>query len=118
MAMAMFTAGKADAFQGRASETRLAGRVIIGDVKGARGTTAIDVDGIKLGRRGVTFPFPWALDVGRFAWVEVKLASGKTIKPLVAVLGSADGQVSARIVHCFPEHLRALEAQLASATGY
>lgn len=112
MGSSSFTVAKAD------TTARLAGRVIIGDAKDARGTTAVDVDPVKLGRRGVTFPFPWALEPGRFAWVEVRLATGKLIKPLVAVLGTADGIVSARIVHCFPEHQRALEAHLASATGY
>lgn len=103
--------------QGR-PESRLSGRVIIGDGKGGKATTIFDVDHIRVGRRGVTFAFPWALEVGRFAWVELKLPSGRTVKPLVSVLGNADGTVSARIVHCFPEHQRALDAHLASATGY
>ena len=99
-------------------ETRLSGRVILGDERGGRATRAFDLDSLKVGRRGVTFPFAEALEPGRFAWVEVALPSGKTVKPLVAVLGTNDGTVSARIVHCFPEHQRALDAHLASATGY
>jgi len=101
-----------------ARATALSGRVILGAAGGdPRATVGHDVDGIKIGRRGVTFPFPVALEPGRFAWVELSLG-GRVIKPLVAVLGSQDGVVSARIVHCFPEHQRALDAHLASASGY
>lgn len=100
------------------TETRLSGRIILGDEQGSRATRSYDLDGIKVGRRGVTFPFGEVLATGRFAWVELQLPSGKTIKPLVAVLGANDGTVSARIVHCFPEHQRALDAHLASASGY
>jgi hypothetical protein len=93
----------------------LSARVILGD---ARGSTAVDVDGVKLGRRGIVFRFPWALEAGRHAWLEVLLPSGKKIRPLVSVLGHTEGGVSTRIVHMFPEHQRALESYLASPTGY
>ncbi|MCC6623872.1 MAG: hypothetical protein IT385_21615 [Deltaproteobacteria bacterium] len=112
---AVWTQGAVGASRG----SGLAGRVIIGDAAGGpRATTGYDVEGIKIGRRGVTFPFPVALEPGRFAWVELSLGGGRVIKPLVAVLGAQDGVVSARIVHCFPEHQRALDAHLASASGY
>jgi len=97
---------------------RLTGRLIIGDAQGTRGTTSYDVSSVKIGRRGLTFAHALPLAVGRFAWVEVELARGKTIKPLVAVLGASDGIVSVRIVHCFPEHQRLIDAHLASASGY
>jgi hypothetical protein len=93
----------------------LTGRVVLGD---ARGSTAVDVDGVRLGRRGLVFHFPWALEVGRHAWVEVTLAGGKKIRPLVSVLGHTEHGVSARIIHLFPEHQRALESHLASPSGY
>ncbi len=93
----------------------LGARVMLGD---ARGSTALDVDGVKLGRRGLVFKFPWALAIGSHAWVEVNLPSGKKIRPLVAVLSHADGSTSARFVHLFPEHRRALDSYLASPSGY
>lgn len=97
---------------------RLSGRLILGDVQGTRGTTTFDVDNVRIGRRGLTFPFTQPLAIGRFAWVEVEVARGKTVKPLVAVLAQTDGVVSVRIVHCFPEHQRIIDAHLASASGY
>lgn len=99
----------------RVPQATLSARVVLGD---ARGSTAIDVDGVKLGRRGLVFHFPWALDAGRHAWVEINLPSGKKIRPLVAVIGQIDGGLSARFVHLFPEHRRALDAFLTSSSGY
>lgn len=96
-------------------DTTLHARVVLGD---ARGSTALDVDGVKLGRRGLVFRFPWALEAGRHAWVEVLLPSGKKIRPLVAVIGQVEGGLSARFVHLFPEHRRALDAYLSSPSGY
>ena len=96
-------------------DTTLGARVVLGD---ARGSTSVDVDGVKLGRRGLVFRFPWALAEGSHAWIEVLLPSGKKVRPLVAVLGHADGTPSARFVHLFPEHRRALDAYLASPSGY
>jgi len=93
----------------------LTARVVLGDV---RGSTAVDVDGVRLGRRGIVFRFPWALEAGRHAWLEIMLPSGKKIRPLVSVLGTTEGGTSARIVHLFPEHQRALESCLASPSGY
>jgi hypothetical protein len=109
-APAFFTAS-APSEQGKT----LTARVVLGDV---RGSTAVDVDGVRLGRRGIVFRFPWALEAGRHAWLEILLPSGKKIRPLVSVLGTADGGTSARIVHLFPEHQRALESYLASPSGY
>jgi hypothetical protein len=93
----------------------LAARVVLGD---ARGSTSVDVTGVKVGRRGLVFRFPWALTPGSHAWIELLLPSGKKIRPLVAVLGQAEGGTSARYVHLFPEHRRALDAFLASPSGY
>lgn len=93
----------------------LAGRVIIGD---ARSTTAIDVQDVRIGRRGITCAFPWALSEGSHAWIEVELPTGQKLRPLVAVLKSSAGALSARIVHLFPMQQRALEAWVGSATGY
>lgn len=93
----------------------LTGRVIIGD---ARSTTAIDVQDVRIGRRGVTCAFPWALAEGSHAWIEVELPSGQKLRPLVSVLKSSAGALSARIVHLFPVQQRALEAWVGSATGY
>lgn len=97
------------------AERTLPGRIILGD---NRGPTAIDVERIRLGRRGLVFDFPWALEAGRHAWVEVNLPSGKRIRPLVCVLQTTEAGVSARIVHLFPEHRRALDAALTSPSGY
>lgn len=93
----------------------LTGRVVLGD---SRGSTAIDVERIRVGRRGLVFPFPWALEAGRHAWVEIVLPSGKRIRPLVTVLQTTEAGISARFVHLFPEHRRALDAMLASPSGY
>jgi hypothetical protein len=94
----------------------LSARVVVGDL---RGSAALEVDQVKLGRRGLVFSFPWVLHAGRHAWVEVTLPSGKRVRPLVAVLGRTDeGLTSARYVHVFPEHRRALDAYLASPSGY
>ncbi len=94
----------------------LSARVVVGDLRGA---SAIDVDQVRLGRRGLVFRFPWYLPEGRHAWVELNLPTGKRIRPLVAVLGrSEDGLTSARFVHLFPEHRRALDTYLASPSGY
>lgn len=103
------------AARNRSSERLLSGRVILGD---QRGSTSVDVDRIRLGRRGVVFPFPWALEAGRHAWVEVTLATGKRIRPLVCVIQTTEAGVSARFVHLFPEHRRALDTALASPSGY
>jgi len=97
------------------SKTPLTGRVIIGD---ARSTTSIDVKDIRLGRRGITCAFPWALVEGTHAWIELELPSGQALRPLVSVLKSSAGALSVRIVHLFPTQQRALEAHLASPTGY
>ena len=91
------------------------GRVILGD---ARGSTSVDVGGVRVGRRGLVFRFPWALEAGRHAWIELLLPTGKKIRPLVTVIGPSEGGLSARFVHLFPEHRRALDAYLASPTGY
>ncbi len=93
----------------------LEGRVIIGD---ARSTTAIDVKDVRIGRRGITCAFPWALPEGSHAWVEVELPTGQKLRPLVAVLRSSAGALSVRIVHLFPVQQRALEAWVGSASGY
>ena len=93
----------------------LTGKVVIGDQRGA---TMVEVDQIRLGRRGLTFRFPWSIETGKHAWVEVVLPTGKRIRPLVAVLSACEGSISARFVHIFPEHQRALDSHLASATGY
>ncbi len=93
----------------------LTGRVVLGD---QRGSTLVDVDQVRLGRRGLTFRFPWSLETGKHAWVEVVLPTGKRIRPLVAVLSATEGTTAARFVHLFPEHQRALETYLASASGY
>ncbi len=106
-----FFASPSSADQGKT----LTARVVLGDV---RGSTAVDVDGVRQGRRGIVFRFPWALEAGRHAWLEILLPSGKKIRPLVSVLGTADGGTSARIVHIFPEHQRALESYLSSPSGY
>lgn len=98
-----------------ASDSRIRAQVVLGD---QRGSTAIDVDGVKLGRRGLVFRFPWAIPEGRHAWVELLLPNGKKIRPLVAVLGHQQGLTSARFVHLFPEHRRALDAYLTSPSGY
>ena len=103
------------ATRGQAPERFLSGRVIVGD---QRGSTAVDVDRIRLGRRGLVFSFPWALEAGSHAWVEVTLPTGKRIRPLVSVLQTTEAGVSARFVHLFPEHRRALDASLASPSGY
>jgi len=103
------------------AEARLSGRLILGSEAAGgshKSTATYDIEDVKVGRRGLTWPFAMTLAEGRFAWVELRLPSGRTIKPLVAVLGHTDGLVSARIVHCFPEHQRALEAHLATASGY
>ena len=96
-------------------EVPLTARVIVGD---SRGSTAVDVGGVKVGRRGLVFRFPWAIDAGRHAWIEILLPNGRKIRPLVAILGQTDDGTSARYVHLFPEHRRALDAYLGSATGY
>jgi len=93
----------------------LSGRVVLGD---SRGSTAIDVDSIRLGRRGLVFSFPWALQPGSHAWIEVTLPTGKKIRPLVSVIQTTEQGVSARFVHLFPEHRRALDTLLASPSGY
>lgn len=93
----------------------LSGRVVLGDI---RGSTSIDVDSIRLGRRGLVFSFPWALEAGRHAWVEVTLPTGKKIRPLVSVIQMTEQGVAARFVHLFPEHRRALDTLLASPSGY
>lgn len=97
------------------SRTRLSARVVVGD---ANGSTSVEVDEVRLARRSLLFSFPWAIPVGRHAWVEVKLPGGKRVRPLVVVLGHRDGLVSGRYVHLFPEHRRALDAHLASPSGY
>ena len=76
----------------------------------------------------LVFRFPWAIEAGRHAWIELLLPTGRKIRPLVAVLGivesrdpslpSREGSISARYVHLFPEHRRALDAYLASPSGY
>ena len=93
----------------------LAGRVLLGD---AKGLTAIEVSDIRISRRGLTCNFPWALPEGSHAWVEVNLPNGTTLKPLVAVLRSSAGNLSARIVHLFPTQQKALETWVASSSGY
>jgi len=98
-----------------APEATLGARVILGD---ARGSTSVDVDGVKLGRRGLVFRFPWAIEAGRHAWIELLLPTGKKVRPLVTVIGPTEGGISARFVHLFPEHRRALDAYLASPSGY
>lgn len=113
--MAMSAALVPSSLRAKGPEPTLNARVVLGD---ARGSTAIDVDGVKLGRRGLVFRFPWALEAGRHAWVEINLPSGKRVRPLVAVIGEADGAISARFVHLFPEHRRALDAFLSSPSGY
>lgn len=97
------------------AKAALSGRLIIGD---ARSTTAIDIKDIRMGRRGITCAFPWALAEGSHAWIEVELPSGQAIRPLVTVLKSSAGALSVRIVHLFPTQQRSLEAHLASPSGY
>lgn len=101
--------------RGAEPEKVISGRVILGD---QRGSTAVEVERIRLGRRGLVFQFPWALEAGRHAWVELTLPTGKRIRPLVCVLQTTEGGVSARFVHLFPEHRRALDAALSSPSGY
>ncbi|HRE92191.1 MAG TPA: hypothetical protein PK095_23955 [Myxococcota bacterium] len=101
--------------RGAEAEKVISGRVVLGD---QRGSTAVEVERIRLGRRGLVFQFPWALEAGRHAWVELTLPTGKRIRPLVCVLQTSEGGVSARFVHLFPEHRRALDAALSSPTGY
>jgi len=93
----------------------LTGKVIIGDT---RSMTSIDVTDLRIGRRGITCGFPWALAVGSHAWIELELPGGTRLRPLVSVLKSSAGTLSARIVHLFPVQQQALETYLASATGY
>jgi hypothetical protein len=93
----------------------LTGRVLIGD---AKGLTAIEVSDLRIARRGLTCNFPWALAEGSHAWVEVNLPNGTTLKPLVAVLKSSAGSLSARIVHLFPVQQKALESWVTSSSGY
>lgn len=113
--MALSTARSTSVSNPTPSNTGLTGRVIIG---GARGTTAIDVRDVRLGRRGVTCVFPWALPEGSHAWIEVELPNGIKLRPLLSVLKSSAGALSARIVHLFPVQQQALESWVASASGY
>jgi hypothetical protein len=78
----------------------------------------VEIDDVRLARRSMIFHFPWAIPVGNHAWFDVTLPGGKRIRPLVVVLGQSEGMVSARYVHLFPDQRRALDAYLATPSGY
>ena len=58
---------------------------------------------------------------GRFLWVDVELPGGRTIRPLVEVVGQDGNSVSARYRHIFPNHQPLLAAHYGTgrtAAGY
>ncbi|MEZ4268662.1 MAG: hypothetical protein R3F39_20075 [Myxococcota bacterium] len=63
-----------------------------------------------VGRRGAVFATAEGFGDAAYAWVEVTMPDGATIRPLVAVGKPGEGQTPVRFVHLFPAEQRALDA--------
>ena len=74
------------------------------------GTQQLDTTVTSVGPRGLRIATDGALGEQRNLWVSLELPTGKTIRPLVDVLGTRDGQLSTRYRHLFPKDRAALDA--------
>ena len=77
------------------------------------GRTDAPVDGYvhRLGARSLDMAVEsdTPLEVGSKVWINMDLASGASIRPLVEITAWDAGRVTGRYVHLFPDHRRVLE---------
>lgn len=102
-----------------ARQDSLGAELIWGGMGRLRSSVPVQVS--SLGRRGMVLEAPAVVGGQGFAWVEMALPGGRTIRPLVEVGQANGGSLPVRFRHVFPDDRRALDSYhggRANQSGY